>query len=282
MPVEPYLLDLREHPLSERLMRCFLSLEKMAPGETILIVDDRDPKALLEKLTPLLQKGCSYSIPETGPETWRILVFREEQSRSEDHEDETASGIGPDENDSLRKYIAEIRSIWGDGKDPELPFRVKALLERLLASIDPQEPWISRLINRGLPSRVLYRDREHGFVQVGHVQAKGHHNPPHDHGNCWLVYGVYHGVTEITSYRRANDGKLESAATLAKAGVSRLNAGSAAVYLPGEILSTLAVEHSVVLRFVSGDVNAVRRYWYLWDGASHRRVAMRPTSGKDL
>jgi uncharacterized protein (DUF2249 family) len=221
MPVKPFLLDLREHPLSERLMRCFLSLEKMAPGNAILIVYDRDPKALLEKLKPLLQRGCSYWIPETGPDTWRILVFREGQSQSEDHEDDTASVIGLDENDSLRKYIEEIRSIWGDGKDPELPFRVKILLERLLVSIDPQEPWISRLINRGLPSRVLYRDREHGFNQVAHVQAKGHHNSPHDHGSCWLVYGVYHGVSEIASYRRTDNGKLESVATLAKNGLSR-------------------------------------------------------------
>jgi predicted metal-dependent enzyme (double-stranded beta helix superfamily) len=244
----------------------------------ILIVNDRDPKALLENLTPLFDRGCSYWIPETGPDTWRILVCREEESRSEDYEDETAPVVGVNENDSLRKYIGEIRSIWGDGKDPELPFKVKILLERLLASIDPQEPWISRLINRGLPSRILYRDREHGFIQVGHVQAKGHHNPPHDHGGCWVVYGVYHGVSEVTTYRRTDGGKLESVATLEKNRLFRLNAGAAAVCLPGEILSTLAGEHSVVLRFVSGNANAVRRYWYLWDGANHRPVAMRPAS----
>jgi predicted metal-dependent enzyme (double-stranded beta helix superfamily) len=116
---------------------------------------------------------------------------------------------------------------------------------------------------------VLYRDREHGFIQAAHVQAKGHHNPPHDHGGRWVVYGVYHGVSEIASYRRADDGALE------KQGFIRLNTGAAEVYLPGEIVSTLAVEHSVIFRFVSGDANAMPRFWYLWDGASYRPIAMR-------
>ncbi len=26
-------------------------------------------------------------------------------------------------NSTLEKYIAEVRAIWGDGKDPQLPFQ---------------------------------------------------------------------------------------------------------------------------------------------------------------
>ena len=32
---------------------------------------------------------------------------------------------------SLERYIEEIRAIWGEGKDPQLPFKVKILMEKL-------------------------------------------------------------------------------------------------------------------------------------------------------
>ena len=36
-------------------------------------------------------------------------------------------------SNSLDRYIAEVRSVWGDRKDPQLPFKVKALMEKLFA-----------------------------------------------------------------------------------------------------------------------------------------------------
>ena len=63
-----------------------------------------------------------------------------------------------------------------------------------------------RLIRDGKPSRELYRDPDHGFIQMGHVHKQGHGNTPHDHGPCWVVYGAYSGVTEITKYKRTDDG----------------------------------------------------------------------------
>lgn len=166
------------------------------------------------------------------------------------------------EEDSLEKYITEVRSIWGDGKDPELPYQVEHLLEKLLISTSPQENWIAKLIKEGLPARELYRDKDHGFILMGHVHDKSHSNPPHDHGPCWVLYGVYHGVTEITTYRRTDDGKVPGRATLEKKGLRRLTPGMVIPYLPGEIHSTLAVEPSVVFRFLSHDLSKVKRHRY--------------------
>lgn len=166
------------------------------------------------------------------------------------------------EESSLERYIAEVRSVWGDGKDPKLPFRVKGLLERLLTSINPQEPWIAELIREGLPARELYRDKDHSFVLMGHVHGKGHSNSPHDHGPCWVLYGVYHGAIEITTYRRTDDGKVPGRATLEKKELHHLTPGLVIPYLPGEIHSTFAVEDSVVFRFLSRDLNRVKRYRY--------------------
>lgn len=159
------------------------------------------------------------------------------------------------EESSLDRFIAEVRSLWGDGKDPELPFRVKGQLEKLLTSTSPQEGWIAKLIEDGLPERELYRNKDHGFIFKGHVHEKGYRISPHDHGPCWVLYGVYHGVTVITTYRRTDDGKVPGQARLEMKEFHRLTPGVVIPYLPDEIHSTLAVEHSVVFRFLSCDLN---------------------------
>ena len=74
---------------------------------------------------------------------------------------------------SLERYIAEVRSVWGDGKDPQLPFKVKALMEKLFASTSPDDPWMDELIRDGKPSRELYRDPDFGFIQWVTCTSKG-------------------------------------------------------------------------------------------------------------
>ncbi len=80
MPLRPLLLDLRELTLGERPIRALSFLEKMTPGEALLIVNDRDPESLLQEIKPTLEKGYTYWIPEAGPEIWRILISREDLS----------------------------------------------------------------------------------------------------------------------------------------------------------------------------------------------------------
>ena len=77
-------------------------------------------------------------------------------------------------SNNLEKYIAEVRAVWGDGKDPQLPFKVAALMEKLFASTSPDDPWMAELIRDGKPSRELYRDPDHGFIQMGHIHKQGH------------------------------------------------------------------------------------------------------------
>jgi len=164
---------------------------------------------------------------------------------------------------SLERYIAEVRSVWGDGKDPQLPFKVKALMEKLFASTSPDEPWMAELIGEGKPSRELYRDPDHGFIQMGHVHKQGHGNAPHDHGPCWVVYGSYQGVTEITTYRRTEGGKEEGKAKLEKKDLHRLTPGVVQPYLSGEIHSTSTVQGpGVVFRFLSYDLDKIERNRY--------------------
>lgn len=174
------------------------------------------------------------------------------------------------EEDFLGRYLAEVRSLWGDGKEPQLPFRIKSLLEKFLNSVNAQQPWISLLIERGLPAAELYRDKSDGFILMGHVYDKSRSNSPHDHGPCWVLYGVYHGVIEVTTYQRTDDGGAPGRAMLEKKDLRRLTPGIVAAYLPGEIHSTFAPEPSVVFRFLSGDLSRVKQRRYICNGVGFR------------
>jgi hypothetical protein len=164
---------------------------------------------------------------------------------------------------SLDRYIAEVRASWGDGKDPQLPFKVAALMEKLFASTSPDDQWMAELIRDGKPSRELYRDPDLGFIQMGHIHKQGHGNKPHDHGPCWVVYGSFKGVTEITKNKRTDDGSQEGVAKLEPERLDRLTPGVVVPYLPGDIHSTDAVEGpGVVFRFLSYDLDKIDRYRY--------------------
>lgn len=175
---------------------------------------------------------------------------------------------------SLDRYIAEVRAVWGDGKDPQLPFKVKALMETLFASTSPDEPWMAELIRDGKPSRELYRDPDFGFIQMGHVHQQGQGNAPHDHGPCWVVYGSYSGVTEITKYKRTDDGSQPEVATLEKERLDRLSPGVVQPYLRGDIHSTHALQGpAVVFRFLSHDLEKIERNRFNMGTGTVTRVA---------
>lgn len=222
------------------------------------VVTDRDPEPLLHQLKPVLERGLILGKPEAGSGIWRITV-----SCCEAHNDPkevSLTTLDSAKTDSLHQYVAEVRSLWGDGNDPQLPFKVKELLEKLLLSINPQEAWVAKLIREGLSSKELYRDKEYGFIQMGHVHQKGHETPPHDPGACWILYGVYHGVAEITTYQRTDDGNTPGKATLKKKDFRRLTAGVVVPFLPGEIHSVLTREHSVIFRFLSHALKDEQRH----------------------
>lgn len=161
---------------------------------------------------------------------------------------------------NIERFVIDVRAAWGDGKDDQLPYKVKAFMEKMLSSTKPDEFWMAHLIKESRPAKELYRDPDYGFIQMGHVHQSGHKNLPHDHGPCWVVYGVYKGAIEITTYARTDSGKEPGKATLETKEVHRLTPGVVYPYLVGEIHSTRAIEApAVVFRFLSYDLNKVER-----------------------
>jgi uncharacterized protein (DUF2249 family) len=76
MPLQPCLVDLRRYPSPQRKKQLHASLEEMAKGETLLVVNDCDSELLLDQLNDVLEEGFSCWVTEEGPEVWRILISR--------------------------------------------------------------------------------------------------------------------------------------------------------------------------------------------------------------
>ncbi|HWP27990.1 MAG TPA: hypothetical protein VNM50_00465 [Chloroflexota bacterium] len=175
-------------------------------------------------------------------------------------EEASVTALGP----HFARFVEEMRAAWAAGRDPDLPLRARPLLEALLRAAPPDEAWVAGLLRDTPAARELYRDPDYGFVQMGHFHRLGHGNQPHDHGPCWVLYGVYRGAIEITKYRRVDDGSVPGQARLEVAEVARVESGMVRAYLPGEIHATRALDPagSVVMRFLSADLEQVERYRY--------------------
>jgi predicted metal-dependent enzyme (double-stranded beta helix superfamily) len=175
----------------------------------------------------------------------------------------TQPSTSTDQGATFDQFIEQMRGVWAAGRDESLPARAKPLLERLLREAPADEPWAAGIRRDAPVLRELYRDAEHGYLQLGHLMkpGPGPGTTPHDHGPCFVLYGVYQGEIELTTYRRTDDG---SEPALEEIETIRLKPGQVRAYLPGEIHLQRPIDPagSVVLRFTSADLDQVVRHGF--------------------
>jgi predicted metal-dependent enzyme (double-stranded beta helix superfamily) len=164
------------------------------------------------------------------------------------------------------RFLEQMRGVWAAGRDESLPHRAKPVLEALLREAPADEPWAAGIRRDAPIIRELYRDPEHGFLQLGHLMSPGPGpgTTPHDHGPCFVLYGVFEGEIELTTFRRTDDGSRPDRATLEEIETIRLKPGQVRAYLPGEIHLQRPTDPagSVVLRFTSADLDRVERHGF--------------------
>ena len=160
------------------------------------------------------------------------------------------------ENTALEAFVQDVRSRWGP-LTSELAEACQAAMERLLRA-SPEEAWLAKLHQEAPASAELHRDPDHGFILLGHTEQAGLYRPPHDHGRSWVLYGIQHGEIEMGTYARVEgeDGEIR----LVKRNTTRVRAGEAQLYLPGDIHDTRCVSDSALLfRFTERDLRVEDR-----------------------
>ena len=104
----------------------------------------------------------------------------------------------------LDQFIADCRNSLKRDPGPGGREQVRAHLERLLGNRDFVEKYCGDNVERGL--KVLYEDPELKFQVLAHINDKARVSPPHDHGASWAIYGQARLWTDMTEWKREDDG----------------------------------------------------------------------------
>lgn len=158
---------------------------------------------------------------------------------------------------TLDEFAADCRTALSEDEGPVGRQRVRDHLCRLLmedAFIDAHcgpdvEPGTS----------LLYEDDELGFQIVAHIMGNAYDGGPHDHGASWAIYGQAVGYTDMTEWRRLDNGSEEGVAKIEKASEYRLERGDAGIFDDFKIHSISYPSGARFIRVTGVDLSTIAR-----------------------
>lgn len=171
---------------------------------------------------------------------------------------------------TLDAFVKDAQAALKSSEGPTGREQVRVLLEKLLAN----RAFVDEAVGPNAPmgTRKLYEDRALGFVVLAHCNARPHKSPPHDHGSSWAVYGQAIKHTDMSEFRRLDEGKGAGEARLEKVKSYRLEPGHAGVYDVGAIHAIDYPEGSRFVRVTGRDLDYVQRLKF--DMAAGRAITI--------
>jgi hypothetical protein len=158
---------------------------------------------------------------------------------------------------TLEQFCKDAHEILKDGESDEARARVAKKLEGLLVDKDFVAGHFDP--NKGQSSEVVYRDPLGFNVLVHHHRPQKQAGAPHNHGESWAIYGVARGYTDMTEWRRLDDGRTLGHAEIERAKTYRLAPGMAVPYRPRQIHNTFMPEGAWVVRVTGCDLDTIPR-----------------------
>jgi predicted metal-dependent enzyme (double-stranded beta helix superfamily) len=170
---------------------------------------------------------------------------------------------------AIRALVEDTRRLTTEIADTRQ--RVEALrpaFATLLAADDwlPKEygePDLKSGMGGGIGQYALYRAEDGSLCLFSLVIPPGSQTPIHDH-LAWGLIGVYRGIQDETVYRRTDDGRDESKATLAIARQQRVKQGDFYTLLPPlddiHYVKTASDTPSISIHLLANDTACVTRH----------------------
>jgi predicted metal-dependent enzyme (double-stranded beta helix superfamily) len=161
---------------------------------------------------------------------------------------------------SLEEFCKDCRD--AIRKDPGNGGReaIRRNLERLLQNKELVDKECAPDRARG--TYTLYHDPEFDFHVLAHCFDGGTKSPPHDHGHSWAVYGQARHHTDMTVWRRTDDGTHKGHAELEVKKQYRLDSGMAGTFNPGDIHSIDFPEGARFIRVTGTNLDHVDQAVY--------------------
>lgn len=175
----------------------------------------------------------------------------------------------------LERFTAACREALLQSPGPEGRMRVRDLLRGILTDDIFLRAYC---INREPGLHRLHEDPQLGFEVLVHINDKPRVSPPHDHGESWAVYGQATAHTDVTEWRRLDDGGDRARAHLTPIRTYRLNPGEAGIYQDGMIHSIDYPEKSCFVRVTGTNLDRIPRVMFdLTTGAVKQMTPQRAT-----
>jgi predicted metal-dependent enzyme (double-stranded beta helix superfamily) len=174
------------------------------------------------------------------------------------------------DNPRLRRFIADIRAVLGEGRSPE---ETVTVLRPLMTELLAEEGWLpaeyaapadaSKGMGGGIGQWLLFRSKDADLCLFTLVVPSWRSTPIHDH-LAWGLVGLYRGEQAETVFRRLDDGQQEGEAQLEVVERRPLQRGDIYDLLPpdGDIHSvvTTTEECSVSLHLLANDAGCIWRH----------------------
>jgi predicted metal-dependent enzyme (double-stranded beta helix superfamily) len=170
------------------------------------------------------------------------------------------------------QFVAEVRATLRHGSGAAELEDVRQKLAKLLANGEFVERTCGAAAADGLHR--LHVDKELGFEVLAHVNEKARKSPPHDHGESWAIYGQATGYTDMTEYRRVDNGSDPEHASLEQTRRYRLQPGEVGVFAGTSIHAIDYPDKSRFIRITGTNLDAIDRIAY--DEESGRIKRMGP------
>ena len=186
-----------------------------------------------------------------------------------------------------QRFIEDVREAFASSKDARL--QAQTIADRMRELFATGWPQSSEKLGKEAGTYTIHADAERGHPDPGFMVLAYRSAPrkavapsPHDHGACFVVYGVAAGSNLQIRYRWSYPEDSTQPPVLEKAQEVLQKPGDAAYFLPGEIHSTQGSteEETVYVRVTSQDLDNVWRHRYhLGDNKSTVfRSATQPTT----
>ncbi|MFZ1908518.1 MAG: hypothetical protein WAU52_05485 [Burkholderiales bacterium] len=165
-----------------------------------------------------------------------------------------------DVNYEFDQFINDVRTTLRRGRGPAELEDVRQRLAKLIANGAFVQRTCGPAATGGLHR--LHVDDELGFEVLAHINEKARKSPPHDHGESWAIYGQAVGYTDMTEYRRVDDGSDPEQATLEQTRRYRLNPGEVGVFAGTAIHAIDYPDRSRFIRVTGTNLDAIARVAY--------------------
>ena len=129
---------------------------------------------------------------------------------------------------TLAEFAADCRRILAGDSGPAGRDSVRKKLQDLLMNDDFVAAHCGPDAAAG--SNLLYEDPELGFQILAHIMDRDYAGGPHDHGDSWAIYGQAVKHTDMSEWKRTDDGSFAGKAAIVKARTYRLERGQAGIF----------------------------------------------------